>query len=506
MKSSVAISALMALCIWAKSGAVNPIKYTGEFMGYSASGDFTPFYIASNDFSVNASPQAALLRASITSAMDSSMRWSYEWGADIIGGYSSAVTYQHYTHDSWQPQNIHPSPFRLQQLYASAKYRRIFLSIGLKEVGSFLLNDSLSSGDITWSANSRPMPGVRAGFLGYADIPLTSHWLQINGELFFGKPTDNRWLESHYNYYNSFITTGRFISYKRVYFRTRPAERFHAIIGMQAASQFSGTKKRYEKGTLIDTQHSSVTFKDFINNIIPRSESGNGYYEGNHLGSWDIKLNYTLNHHQSLSAYMQSPWEDGSGIGKLNGWDGLWGVSYSSSKPSVVREAVVEYLDFTNQSGPLHWDPADHPGTTITNQATGSDSYYNNYFYNGYAYYGMSQGTPFLKSTIYNLDGYMRYIDTRVRGFHIAIKGDILPSLTYRIMASHRTSWGDSYVPRRNKAHDTSALVEGTWTPRFASGLQVSLKIAMDHGSMYGDCWGAMLKVSYQGIIKNLLP
>lgn len=506
MKLRAAILASAALLGSAWLSAAQPIEYRGEFLGYSSSGDFAPYYIASNDFGVNASPQASLLRASISSPLDSTRRWSYSWGADIIGGYHSSIPYQHYTQGSWLSHRLHAPAFALQQLYASAKYRRVFLTVGLKEVGSFMLDDSLSSGDITWSANSRPMPGVRAGFLGYVDIPLTSGWVQINGELFFGKPTDNHWLEDHYNYFNSFVTTGRWISYKRVYFRTRPTERFHATIGMQAASQFGGTRKRYEKGSLVDTSHSAVSFKDFINNIIPRSESGDGYYEGNHLGSWDVKLHYRITDRHSVSAYMQSPWEDGSGIGKLNGWDGLWGIGYRSSASSVVTGAVIEYLDFTNQSGPLHWDPADHPGTTITDQATGSDSYYNNYFYNGYAYYGMSQGTPFLKSTLYNLDGYMRYVDTRVRGFHVAVKGDILPTLSYRLMASHRTSWGDSYAPRREKAHDTSAMLEGTWTSRSVSGLQVSLKVAVDHGSMYGDCWGAMLRVSYRGIIKNLLP
>lgn len=486
--------------------AISPIRYRGTFLGYTASGDFTPYYLASNSFGVNASPHAALLRAALDSPMDSSMRWSYDWGADIIGGYRSSISYQEYSDHSLRSHSPVASSFRLQQLYASVKYRRVFLSVGLKEAGSYMLDDALSSGDITWSANSRPMPGVRAGFLGYVDIPFTSRWLQINGELFFGKPTDNHWLEDHYNYYNSFITTGRYISYKRVYFRTCPDKRFHAVIGMQAASQFGGTKKEYDKGVLTKTEHSSSGFKDFLSNIIPRKEGGEGYYEGNHLGSWDIKLNYRIGSAHTVSAYMQSPWEDGSGIGKLNGWDGLWGISYSSSAQSLVTGAVIEYLDFTNQSGPLHWDPADHPGTTITDQATGSDSYYNNYFYNGYAYYGMSQGTPFLKSPLYNLDGYMRYVDTRVRGFHVAFKGCIIPSVDYRILASHRTSWGDSYAPRLNKVHDTSVALQATWTSRSINGLCLSIAVAMDHGDMYGNSFGTLLTVSYQGIIKNLRP
>ena len=97
---------------------------------------------------------------------------------------------------------------------------------------------------------------------------------------------------------------------------------------------------------------------------------------------------------------MESPWEDGSGIGKLNGFDGLYGIEYSSGNKSIINGAVVEYLDFTNQSGPIHWAPNDFPGTTIKVQATGADDYYNNYAYNGYQYYGMSIGSPFIKSPL----------------------------------------------------------------------------------------------------------
>ena len=110
--------------------------------------------------------------------------------------------------------------------------------------------------------------------------------------------------------------------------------------------------------------------------FFPR-EGGENYYKGSHLGSWDFKADYRMRDGGCISAYFEWPWEDGSGIGRMNGWDGLWGIQYSFPGKGPVGKAVVEYLDFTNQSGPIHFDPEDNPFNPITGHAQGGDNYYN---------------------------------------------------------------------------------------------------------------------------------
>lgn len=497
------LTLLCAFIVALAAAAEYPVKYRAEVMANAGSGDFAPYYIASNNFGVITQSYSVLARAKAWRDTDFDRRFSYGFGADFIAGYSSSSPYLRYEPDDkkFAPVDRHPARVWIQQLYAEVKYRCLFLTVGLKETGSALLDDRLSSGDITWSANARPMPGVRAGFHGFEDIPFTNGWVQINGVFFFGRPTDNDWLTERYNYYNSFITTGRWINYKRVYFRTKPSQPLSVTVGMQAAAQFAGTQNVYSYGEHTETNRSPLKFKDFFDMLIPRQDDE--FWAGNHLGSWDLMVRYRLKNGHELKAYMQSPWEDGSGIGKLNGFDGLWGVEYrSADSDGIVSGAVIEYLDFTNQSGPLHWDPVDHPGTTIGNQATGADSYYNNYYYNGYDYYGMSQGTPFLRSPLYNLDGYMQYVDTRVRGFHAAVEGSVSDRLGYRAMVSHRISYGDSYVPRPEKVRNTSWMLEAVWRMPAVDGLTLKGSVAMDRGDMYGDNFGAMVTLSYDGLIK----
>jgi hypothetical protein len=227
-----------------------------------------------------------------------------------------------------------------------------------------------------------------------------------------------------------------------------------------------------------------------------------GFVLGNHLGSWDLMARYRMKNDDELKAYFQWPWEDGSGIGKLNGFDGLWGIEYRSSRRGFVNGVVLEYLDFTNQSGPLHWDPEDNPGTTITeeNHTDGGDNYYNNMNYNGYAHYGMSIGSPFLASPLYNRDGYLAYIDNRVRGFHVGLMGTISKWVDYRIMGSYRKGWGTGLLPRTTPVDDTSMMVEALYRVPSVQGLNIKAQVAFDKGSMYGDTFGALLSVSYNGI------
>ena len=501
MKIRIALSIALLFAAVNGARASYPVDYRGEIIANAGTGDFAPYYIASNNFGIMTQPYSALARASVWRGMEMDRRFSYGFGIDALAGYASSDAYLRYNSDdkTFTPIDRHPARVWLQQLYGELKYRCLFLTVGLKETGSALLDDRLSSGDITWSANARPMPGVRAGFHGFEDIPFTNGWVQINGVLFYGKPTDNDWLTERYNYFNAFITTGRWINYKRVYFRTKPSKPLSVAIGMQAAAQFGGTQVTYENGLRDKTETAPAGLKEFFQMLVPGKDDK--YWSGNHLGSWDVMARYRLRTGHEIKLYLQSPWEDGSGIGKLNGFDGLWGIEYKSPGKSLVSGAVIEYLDFTNQSGPLHWDPVDNPGTTVANQATGADSYYNNYFYNGYAYYGMSQGTPFLMSPLYNLDGYMRYIDTRVRGFHAAVEGSVTRQVDYRAMVSHRISYGDSYIPRLKKAHDTSWMVEAQWRPLSVPGLTVKAQVAMDSGDMYGDNFGAMLSISYRGVL-----
>ncbi len=474
----------------------------------STSSDFAPYYLSANRDGTLTQANGLAARVYLTHGMNLSERFSYGYGVDLIGQWTSATDYLRYSPEQeWQTNSQRPAWGWIQQLYGELKYRGVFLTVGAKEMNRSIIDNGLNSGDLVMSDNARPIPQIRAGFIDFQNVPLTNGWLQIQGELAYGKFTDSDWLDNHYYRYNSFVTTGSYMHYARCYFRSNPSKHFVVTVGMQHATQFGGTWTIWKEGKVLAEHKMSVKFKDVINAFLPWKGGGSGdtegdsaYYSGNHLGSWDLKLTYTFNNGSSLEGYLQSPWEDGSGIGKQNGFDGVWGLHYHTARNiSWIKDIVVEYIDFTNQSGPMHWAPADFDGTQVSAEATGGDDYYNNYMYNGWCNYGMSIGSPFVKSTIYNTDGYLRYTDNRMRGVHLGAQGNLSESVGWKMLWSYRRSWGTPLSPRIAAVSDTSMELECSWNMPYLKGLSLSGALAWDAGKLYGNNFGGLLSLRYCG-------
>lgn len=484
------------------------VDYSVGALGTAAGGSFAPYYMSANRYGTVTQSGNALLRVAASRQIDRSARFSYGFGADFIGGYGSPADYLGYQAgmeeaglDPWSRNPEQPAAAWVQQLYGEVKYRSLFLSVGMKQRGSALLDNSLSSGDMTHSANARPIPEARAGFLDFTDIPWINGWVQLQGELSYGKMMDGKYNENRYNYYNYHINTGAIYTYKRLYFRTKPSMPFSVTLGMQSAGFFGGTTSFYEGGNQVKSYRLSRGLKMFLKMLVP-TDGGVEYYAGSSLGSWDIVLRYRLANGATIRGYHQKPFENGSGIGFMNGFDGLWGLEYKAPAPGWISGAVIEYIDLTNQSGPNHWDPEDFPGSTMAGESTGADDYYNNFEYNSFANYGMSLGTPFIPSPVYNTNGCLQFLDNRVRGFHIGVEGEAPGGQwAYRALGGYRKGWGTPYMPLLEPESATSVMVEGKYRPTAVKGLEVCLQLAGDKGSMFGDHFGAALAVRYSGTL-----
>ena len=490
----------------------SPVLYENEynfgFMANAGNSELAPYYISSNCGGVITQQYSALVNASLYHNMNMDQRFSWGAGLEVWGGYASSAGYERYKgNDEFEILKQHPARVWIQQAYVEAKYRSIFAEAGQAYKTSPIVDASLSSGDLVWSNNSRPPVGLRAGFIDFQNIPFTRGWVQIKGEFGYFRELDDKWLENHYNYYNHFITTGSWLHYKSLHFRTNPDKPVVFTIGAQSACQFGGTAKYYEDGQVTRTVKMDANAKAWWRTFIAGSggnSAGDSFVEGNHLGTWDIALEYNFKNLYHLRAYTQWLWEDGSGIGKMNGLDGLWGLEYHRNGFFLVSGAVIEYIDFTNQSGPIHWTPNDHEGTAITSHSSGADDYYNNYIYNGYQSRGMSIGSPFVKSPLYNQDGYMRYRDNVLRGFHAAVEGWLSSEWYYRVRGSYRKVWGTPIIPRAGSIDDFSMALSVYYYPYWLKGVKVEglslgTTVAMDRGKLYGNNWGAQLGISYSG-------
>lgn len=494
----------------AEPGKGFELDASAEAIFAAGNNEFAPYYIMSNNHGILTQNNDALLRLSAEHKMQRSGRFSYGFGLDFLTGYSSSTPYLRFSPDAgygtpvehgWLVEHSeHPARIWLQQLYGEIRYRSLFLTAGLKQHHPALLSPTLSSGDLIESGNSRPIPEVRAGFIDFQDIPFTNGWVQIQGEISYGKMTDNKWLRNHYDYYSYHLNQGALYSYKRCYLRTNPSKPFSFLLGMQVGSFFGGETTWYMHGIVSDKRKFSSGVKQFFRMLVP-TDGGLDYYSGSSLGNWDIHLRYRLRDGSQIKAYLQKLWEDGSGIGFQNGFDGLWGIQYDAARPGLISSAVIEYLDFTNQGGPIHWSPEHHPGTPITTMAAGNDNYYNNHEYNSYANYGMAIGSPFLVSPIYNTSGYPAFIATRVRGFHIGVEGEITDRLSYRLLGGYRRSWGTCLIPFAAPRDNTSFLVEASYRIPRVEGLSVKGAFSLDHGELLGNRAGGLLTIKYAGKI-----
>ncbi len=486
------------------------IEYEASVTASEASGNFAPFYISSLRQGTLTQRYNTLLGLRVRHEMDSTQRFSWSYGVAAMGGFSSKLPYDRFIPDGetggeWTTRDCRPASIWLQELYGSVKYRSLQLLVGMKERGSDWLDNELTSGDLMQSGNARPVPQVRGGFIDFQDIPLTNGWVQITGSIAYGKFFQDSWLRDHYNHYNSHITTGQLYTYKDIFLRSNPQKPLSVMIGAQIAGLFGGTTTVYKNGRVSSVTHNGETLKDFWNMFIPTEGSGDMFYEGQTLGSWNFMARYRFQSGHQLKGYFQWLWEDGSSMGRCNKWDGLWGVEYDAPAPWWIDGAVVEYIDFRDMSGPIHWAPGLNAGTTVTGEATGGDDYYNNYFYNSYANLGMAMGTPMAMSPIYNTDGYPQFLLNRFHGFHVGVKGRLAKGLRYRVKAGYRRAFGTPLLPLPKPVHSTMALIEGVYSLPEVPGLDITAQIGLDRGEMPGNSFGALVCVRYSGLFNTLI-
>lgn len=472
------------------------ISYVLQTEASVGTGDYSAYQLVTNRHHIHSTrPNTAYVRGAL------SVEHALGGGA-VLSGCVDGVASLHADHQVY-----------LQQCYANLTYKSFFLEAGAREEPPVLRDAELSSGPFAKGINAKPVPQLHLGTNGFVDIPFTRGWLQANFDGGYGVFLDGDYREQAYRrspVVNYRYATGILYHQKHLYFRSNPTKPLFVTVGIEHVVQFAGTKHDFVDKDHPKTVKKPASFKAFWNVILPLGD--NKYFEneamedwvyGNHLGSMTVQLGWNIDRHHQLEAYLDNPFEDGSGIRKGNGWDGLWGLRYSNTKPGpqLVRRAVAEYLQTTNQSGPLHWDRGDYPEparSQITDLVVGNDSYYNHTFYSSYDHYGMALGTALLLSPIYNKDGQMMFSDSRVKAWHLGLCGELTDNISYIAKGSYREGWGTYNAPLPIKHHSFDALVKGIY---HTGPWQLGASYAFDLGNIYGDCHTFNFNVAYHGKI-----
>lgn len=497
-KQFVFLAAFTLLTVLASAQDSLPtrISYVLSTEASLGTGDFNAYQLVTNRHHVlSTRPNTAYLRGAVNV--------EHSLGKDfVLSGCVDAVAAVHADHQAY-----------LQQCYANLSYKSLFLEIGAREEPPVLRDDQLSSGAFAKGTNAKPVPQLHLGTDGFVDVPFTKGWLQTNFEGGYGRFLDGDYREHAYfraQEANYKYATGIWYHQKHLFFRTNPTKRFFVTAGIEHVVQFSGTKHDYSNKQQPVVIEKPTDLKTLWNVILPVGDKQ--YFEhgvmedwvyGNHIGTMTVQLGWNIDEHHQLQAYVDDPFEDGSGMRKGNGWDGLWGLQYENRKPGrqYVRRAVAEYLQTTNQSGPLHWDSGDYPEparSQITDLVVGNDLYYNHTFYGSYAHYGMAVGTALLTSPIYNTDGNTDFLDSRVKAWHLGVCGEVTDRISYLAKGSYREGWGTYNIPLPTKHHSFDAMIKGIY---HTGPWQFGASYAFDKGNIYGDCSLFNFNIEYHGKI-----
>ena len=511
-----------------KTGAGQTLEYKLTTETAVGSGDYTAYYLTANRHGIlSTDANTAYLRAA--------MKYNYRRGRWSVDACLDA-----------QVQANAYNKYFIQQAYADLTWSWITLGVGSREFSPVLRDIRLSSGSTIWSGNSRPIPGVYLYTPEFVTIPGTRQWLQVYFEGSFGKLLDDDYKRDRYAIYRvgksgqaeSFLTTDVWFHQKKLHLRTNPDKPIVFYVGFDHAAYFGG--ESYNSDFKGETQSFSPHLKDFFKAFFISGGDGNSptgdqvFFYGSHLGEECFRLDYQWggsdSEQQRVGLVFENIFEDGSSIAKFNGWDGLWGIEYHNQQHDAwIQGFVFEYLQTTNQSGPIHWDRDDwrNYGEDFgEGRAQGADDYYNNYYYAGHCYYGLALGTPMIKSPVYNADGYLRFTDNRIRAWHLGVEGSLLranlsrfprlsrasrlsrdsrglrfsrkPTLGYRVLTSYRQSWGTSFVPSSTIRDAFCTMAElntslGPWSAKVA--------YAMDHGDLLGNNQSFNFSISYHGKI-----
>lgn len=467
------------LCFALPSGGQesSTLTYQVEAEGDFTSGANVPYYFASNRFGVvEPNANAAYLRGQLEYAYQVKY-WNFKVGMDVIGSTCSKEYYANNSH--------------IQQLYGEISYKKLSLAMGQWEDKQMLVNPRLSSGNMVWSNNARPIPQIKVGTHDFVSVPGTGGWVNFWFDMAFGHQTDGG-----YNKKICGMVTGEKRSFavvdnpyfhrKNFFLRTKSDELFVATVGIEHVAQYGGK---------IDGKKQPDGLRDAANVFFVKAKNGEFYYA--HLGSFDFKVDVNLKV-GSLSGYTQLFFDDKplDGSVRQSGSDGLWGLEWKMKRQGWINDIVAEYVTTCNQGGRVY--------TNEVYVGNGKQyhydclTYYDDQNFGAYTNYGMNIGSPLLTSPIYNESHWPRPANTIVKAFHLAAQGDISKNFSYRAKFSYRKTWGTTVFLLPEAISNNSGMLEITYHKK---GFEVTPSFGFDSGKIFGNNVGFMLNIRKKGIL-----
>ena len=477
---------------WAQERSLlDSLHYRVELQATLASGDHSPLWLNANRHGLsslkteNGFVRGALMRPL---SADDGRKWGFGYGVDaaVAAGFTSTLV--------------------VQQAYVEGRWLKGTLTIGAKEQPLELKHQQLSSGSQTLGINARPVPQVRLALPDYWTVPGTKQWLSLKGHVAFGKTTDDGW-QKDFTQQQSRYTEGTLYHSKAGYVKVGPG-RLNLEAGLEWATQFGGKATLFENGERLTIENEGGLNSLFHAMFMGGSDAVDGDFknvEGNHLGSWVMRLNLDQPAWH-LSVYADQFFEDHSMLFHYSKSgdkyfvydfkDWLLGAELRLKDCQWLQAFVVEYLYSKYQGGPVYHDQT----PSIRYQLSGRDNYYNHHLFTGWQHWGQVMGNPLYRSPLYNEDGSIEVKHNRLVAWHVGLSGSPAQNLSYRLLATWQKSYGTYYNVPAEPEKNVSLMAEVLYQiPR--SKWSVRGAVGLDSGKLLGDNTGVQIGIVRKGLL-----
>lgn len=462
------------------------VDWYGSARLAGTSGEYMPFWARTGEDGILPVRSSGLMTAGADVSYRHSNGIYFAAGANLAGALAQKSV-----------MNTKPVYGMVDRLYVSGGWKMLHLDVGMKPRQREFSDLSISGGNFIYSRNTRNMPGINA----WSDWIYfeKGHWFGFRGNI------------AHYQYIDNRYVKGAYVHNKGLALKIALGRKVDISGGLDHWAQWGGYSPKYGR--------QPVSFIDFYRVLMAQhggedaTASDRLNVLGNHLGREWARLDWR-HERFTMSFQYDKPFEDGSGVRLKNIPDGIWSVQCSfNDRDAAVTDIVFEYINTTWQSGPEHDRAATEEEKK--NQAEdeaykdrvvlgGCDNYFGNSEYkSGWTNHGRTIGLPLILSAAPGEDGIvMTTVNTRVRAFHAAIRGNFAKGLPYAFKGTFSLNYG-----RYNQA-ETSFFVSRPWQlslafelglKRFMSNIPIDLNVGIygDVGQLYQDSVGLTLKLSY---------
>ncbi|RKS50475.1 capsule assembly protein Wzi [Gillisia mitskevichiae] len=384
------------------------LNFSGEATSrvYISSEDKLPFWLYSN--------QRGRINDSTTVSLFLTARenWKINQNADLeIGG---GILYQDAAEEEVD----------LDELYIQYKNSWIRIIGGIKQIDELYDGLSGTNGNMLWSLNAKPIPGIQLNtvkpiyFLFNKHLGISGTW----GEFLLD------------NDKNRFVKKIK-IHKKSLFINYRSNNELKIKLGIEHFVQWGGESPESHIGI------QPKSFSDYLKIITGQGGQEDAFIGeqtnalGNHLGSYELRISKVINNIYYEIMYSH-PFEDGSGMLYYNRPDGRYGIfvdltEYSLREKPWIQKFMYEFYYTKDQS---------HERSPLIHKW---DNYFNNGLYqSGWTYKDNVLGLPFFTINQYGNDKKPSIGNNRIIVHHFGLKGNLMQKIPYKLFLSYRNNNG----------------------------------------------------------------